>query len=61
MLVRREKLIAEILRMTNTTSKNPDSRNLTKRELMHLLSYMRIQENTITELHKRVKEAEGKK
>lgn len=44
----------EVCRLVHITRQNPNAPNLTKRELLMLVSFLRIRENTLQELEKQV-------
>lgn len=59
-LVTRDKMIREVCTMISTTRQKPDSKHFSKRELLHLMSYLRIQTNMMGDMQRRIQELEAK-
>ena len=56
-----ENLAKEICRTIRVTRKKGDARTLSKREMLHVVSYMRIQRGTLEDMEKRIVELEKPK
>jgi len=53
-----ESLAKEICRTVRVTRKKTEARALSKREMLHIVSYLRIQRGTLEDMEKRIVELE---